>query len=157
MLETLKKAKSFIGITKTKEELDLSETSHLRRNSPINSTMPIPIKHSTRSDLSKTQENLRTLSMQLGTSKRLSNKHTSKDTLLREFSRLNITEKTSDTRLSTERRSCVRNNSFSASQHFVMKMDRQSSNCSRCNSFSVKPKPVEVVKTVPNRNNNVAK
>nr|CAH7756650.1 unnamed protein product [Callosobruchus chinensis] len=147
MLETLKKAKSFMGITKTKEELDLSETSHLRRNSPINATLPAPLKHSTRSDLSKTQENLRSLSMQLGNSRSLNNKEAVSKTLVRDFARLNIAEKSLTTRLPAERRLCARNNSFSASQYTAMKMEKTTSNCSRCKSFIVKSKPVRMENT----------
>ncbi|VEN63212.1 unnamed protein product [Callosobruchus maculatus] len=151
MLETLKKAKSFMGITKTKEELDLSETSHLRRNAPINATMPIPPKQSTRSDLSKTQENLRTLSMQLGNSRSSSNKEPLSKTLVRDFVRLDITEKTLTARLPAERKLCVRNNSFSASQYRAMKMEKTTSNCSRCKSFIVKSKPVRMENTLSNK------
>lgn len=37
MFEKLRRAKSFIGRTKPRQELDLPETSHLRRTIPINS------------------------------------------------------------------------------------------------------------------------
>lgn len=39
MFEKLKRAKSFVIRTKTREELDLSESSHLRRNVAINSSV----------------------------------------------------------------------------------------------------------------------
>lgn len=59
MFEKLKRAKSFIGRTRTKQELDLSETSHLRRAAPINNVFLLQQRSGTRHT---TLDNLKKLS-----------------------------------------------------------------------------------------------
>lgn len=47
MFKKLKRAKTFIARTKPKEELDLSETSHLRRTTPINTENQFALRYGT--------------------------------------------------------------------------------------------------------------